>query len=53
MRKLAPRRKMDRQVQTLGMLPPVPAAPKTEKGRATRRRIVATTAGLVSENGVR
>ncbi len=44
---------MDRQVQTLGMLPPVPAAPKTEKGRATRRRIVATTAGLVRENGVR
>ena len=35
------------------MLPPVPAAPKTEKGRATRRRIVATTAGLVRENGVR
>jgi TetR/AcrR family transcriptional regulator, transcriptional repressor for nem operon len=31
----------------------VPAAPKTEKGRATRERIVATTARLVRENGVR
>lgn len=44
---------MDRQVQTLGRLPPVPAAPKTKKGRATRERIVATTAALVRKNGVR
>jgi TetR/AcrR family transcriptional repressor of nem operon len=31
----------------------VPAAPKTQKGRATRERIVATTAELVRKNGVR
>jgi TetR/AcrR family transcriptional regulator, transcriptional repressor for nem operon len=31
----------------------VPAPPKTEKGRATRERIVATAAGLVREKGVR